>query len=439
MKPASDCVRFRPAIRVNFAPRYVCYIYLFGSGSAGLGLCRFAGEKILTEVKQFLFEEACRLEQTNILLFRTEQFLKEQKILKPSEDTIKRLIVSQREEAKRFIFNKISGSLTDEMLEKLEALLETKDNRQSTFQALKLAPVRPSPPAMLKLTGKLEEILATGVLDIDLSWLNNNFQRALTHYAKRCTATRLRRLEPAHRHAVLVCFLWQTYCDTVDFMVDMYDKLINKIYNHAQNDIDDHNKSQRKKIRESLGTFKRLAELVLDDTVEDSMLRSELFRHVEKEALVSQMEELDIWLNGKHSHVFNLVKERFSYIRQFSPSLLKHIQLLSENGARSSLTEAMDILREMNEENKRKLPEGVPLDFIPKKVMPLISIDGKVDKPAWECALMTAIRDEIKSGNVSVKMSKRFGRFDDFFIPQEKWHQMRQAFFERAGLPNDPS
>jgi len=46
-------------------------------------------------------------------------------------------------------------------------------------------------------------------------------------------------------------FLWQLFKDTVDFSVDMFDKLANKIYNAAQHDVDNHNKSQRKNIRES--------------------------------------------------------------------------------------------------------------------------------------------------------------------------------------------
>ena len=82
---------------------------------------------------------------------------------------------------------------------------------------------------------------------------------------------------------------------------------------------------------------------------------------------------------------------------------------------------AVDILRQLNDTNKRKLPEDAPIDFIPKKLRPLVECsDGHVNKAAWECALLTVIRDEIKSGNLSVKRSKRFCRFDDFFIPETK-------------------
>jgi hypothetical protein len=102
--------------------------------------------------------------------------------------------------------------------------------------------------------------------------------------------------------------------------------------------------------------------------------------------------------------------------RQFSPYLLKHIRLLFDDKNSASLEKAVRLLREMNDDNKRKLPENAPVGFIPKKIRPLIKSNGKIEKSAWECALLTAIRDEIKSGNISVGMSKRFARPDSFFI-----------------------
>ncbi len=401
-----------------------------------LGLKKF-GDEALPEIKEFIFKESCRLDQTSAIIARTEQFLKNQKILNPSDDTLRRLVVSQREEAKKYIFKKIVDSLPKNVLEKLEELLNTKDSHQSSLHSLKQPPGRPSSSAILKLTSKVEEIKATGILDVDLSWLNNNFQRVLTRYVKHCTVTRLRELEPKHRYTALICFLWQTYRDTVDFIVDMYDKLLNRVYSHAQTAIDQYNKNSYKKIKISLFTFKTLAELVLDDKVADTVLRQEIFKLVEKNKIKNQLEDVGTWLTGKHSQAFNLVKARFSYIRQFSPALLKHLQFISEGGDNSSLLKAINILREMNEDNKRKLPEDASLEFIPKKIQPLVKSNGKLNKSAWECALLTAIRDEIKAGNLSIKTSKSFGRLEDFFISEKIWHEMRDKFFNRAGLPSN--
>lgn len=402
-----------------------------------LGLRRFS-EKELPTLAHFVFQEACRLDRFNALLTTAEQFLKEQGILTPSEDTLRRLVVSQREEAKKVIFGKITGSLPREFLKRLDALLDTKDKRFSELHLLKQTPGRASPSAMLKLSYKIRKIKETGIMGVDLSWLNNNFQRSFSHYVRRCNAARVRELQAEHRYAVLVCFLEQVYRDTIDYMVDMYDKLINKVYNSAQAEIDTHTRNQRSKIQESLSTFKILVDLILDDSVDDSALRPEFYTMIGKDNLESQKDEVTTWLSGKYSHVFNLVVARFGYIRQFSPSFLEHVQVQPEDGTSSSLIEACTLLRELNSGRRKKLPEDTPVDFIPKKIRQLLEKNGKIERSAWECALLTAIRDEIKMGNLSVSMSKRFGHIDAFFIPEKQWHEMRERFFRRAGLPITP-
>ena len=403
-----------------------------------LNLKRYGDEEQVA-LKIFLFEEACRLEQTNALLSRAEQFLRNQKILKPSDYTLHRLIAAQRQEARQYIFKKIADSLTEEMRSKLDSLIDTQGKWQSVFNELKKSPGQPSPKAMLKLTRKIDQIEELGILAVDLTWLNNNFQRSLTRHAKKSTATKMRRLQQDQRYAILTCFLWQHFKDTVDYMVDMFDKLVNKVYNAAKNDVDNYNKSQRKNIRESLKTYNDMIALLLDDSVQDGTLRKTVFEEIGREILMSQKETVEVWLNGKHSHVFNLVKERFSYIRQFSPSLLKCIQLNFEVEESNPLSEAVEVLRQMNNENKRKLPDDAPIDFIPKRIRSQIESEGKVDKAAWECALLTAVRDEIKSGNISIGMSKRFSRLDDFFMSEEKWLNILENFFTRSGLPSNPN
>jgi hypothetical protein len=49
----------------------------------------------------------------------------------------------------------------------------------------------PSARALLRLTTKLDQMSATGVLALGLEWLNNNFQTVLTRQAQQASATRL--------------------------------------------------------------------------------------------------------------------------------------------------------------------------------------------------------------------------------------------------------
>ncbi|MCP4023014.1 MAG: DUF4158 domain-containing protein [Desulfobacteraceae bacterium] len=93
-----------------------------------LGLERFGDDAILL-VKKFIFEEACRLEQVGALLSRVDFFLKEQGILKPAEDTLKKTDCTPETRRKKLIFHKITDLLTDKVVQKLDDFIAPNQNQ----------------------------------------------------------------------------------------------------------------------------------------------------------------------------------------------------------------------------------------------------------------------------------------------------------------------
>ncbi len=390
-------------------------------------------------LEQFVFEESCRLEQTASLLARAREFLKERHVLLPAESSLLRLVSEQRKRAREHIVAKLADGLTPGMVKALDDLLEVKDGEViSGLQAVKANPAKPSPAAMQSLADKLTAIEATGVLVVDLSWLNANYQRALFHYVRKCSADRLREVARPRRIASLVCFLRQSYRDSVDQAVDMFDKFLTRAHTRAEHEMDDQIRGQRQTIKAAMSSLRALGAIILDDTVDDAALRPQLFAAVSREALRTQVAGLDEWVSGKKSDVFHGLVRRFSHLRQFSPVLLRVLEFIPDVGDDEiPCLEALRVLKEMNADLKRKLPEDAPMDFIPKRLLPLVVTDGKADRKAWECALLLKLQDDLRSGNLAVKHGKRFGRFEDYFLPKERWEPLRKSFFQRSGLPAD--
>ncbi len=140
--------------------------------------------------------------------------------------------------------------LNDSIKEKLDQLIQV-ENRSSKLQYLKSPPSSPSPKSMLALARKLTIIKKTKILEIDITWINNNYQRSLAKYVHRCSANRLRELKTSHRYTALICSLWQTSRDTLDYMVDMHSKILTKVYSSSENKIDLEVKKNRKNIKKS--------------------------------------------------------------------------------------------------------------------------------------------------------------------------------------------
>jgi TnpA family transposase len=391
-------------------------------------------------LERFIFEESCRLEQTASLLARAREFLKERRVLFPADSALLRLVGEQKKRAREHIVTKLVGGLSPGVIKALDGLLEVKEGEAvSGLQGIKSNPANPSVTAMQGLTSKLADIEATGALAVDLSWLNANYQRALFHYVRKCSADRLRETGRDRRLAALVCFLRQSYRDAVDQAVDMFDKLLTRTHTRAEHELNDQMRSQRQTIKAALAALRALGAIILDDSVAAVALRSRLFSAVPRDALEAQVAGLDEWVTGEKSDVFRGLVRRFSHLRQFSPVLLRALEFIPDAGDGDvPCLEALRVLKEMNADLKRKLPDDAPTDFIPKRLLPLVMIDGKADRKAWECALLVKLQEDLRSGNLSVKHGKRFGRFEDYFLPQERWEPLRKSFFQRSGLPADP-
>jgi TnpA family transposase len=392
------------------------------------------------EVEAFLFKEAFQLEQTAALNTRLREFLRAHRILEPSQNTMTRLIRTQREVARTAIYDKISEVLSNKGRELLDALLVTDEATYSPLHYLKQPLGNPSPASFIKLTETLDRIKETGVLEVDMGWLNNNFQRSLARYAHQCSLYRLRRLKEERRYAVLACFLCQLYQDTFDAAVEMHDKLMNKMYNKADKEIDEFMKTRRRHIRSSLTHYRKILGVLLDEDIGKEDIQDAIFAAVDVQTLKAEMDTIEEMLGNNYSDSFKRVIARHSYLRQFAPALIKHItfQADPQDKAADDLMEAVHLLDRMNDEGKYALPESAPTSFIPKKLRPFVLQDGKPHKPAWECALLTALRDQVKSGNLYVPHSKRFASLDTFFIPEAEWASKRAPFFARADLPANP-
>src|ERR1700731_2162206 len=122
----------------------------------------------------------------------------------------------------------------------------------SALDKIKANRVTSSAPAMNALMPTMAAIEATGILGIALSWLNANYQRAMFPYVRKCTADRLRELTGPRRLATLTCFLRQSYRDTIDQAVDMFDKIIVRMQADTARELDEQMCKQRKTIKVAL-------------------------------------------------------------------------------------------------------------------------------------------------------------------------------------------
>jgi hypothetical protein len=87
--------------------------------------------------------------------------------------------------------------------------------------------------------------------------------------------------------------------------------------------------------------------------------------------------------------------------------------------------DAVARLRDLNTTGRRTLPEQLPDTCLPKRLRAFVDTNGTTNRRAYECAVLTTLRDEIKRGNVWIRGSTRLGKLDDFFLPDAAWATRR--------------
>src|SRR5207244_3643118 len=123
---------------------------------------------------------------------------------------------------------------------------------------------------------------------------------------------RLRLLDSPQRSTVLVCFLMQTYHETLDQLVEMYDKLVTATYRRAQRRLDEAGKRQRRMLRATLQSFHTMGHTLCNEQVPPEAVRATVFQPIPRERLQAQLQEAQQWLSGDTSAVFPLVMKRSS-------------------------------------------------------------------------------------------------------------------------------
>jgi hypothetical protein len=270
-------------------------------------------------LNDFLYKEALQIEPTDSLLVKATHFLRDNHILNPAEDTLRRTIYEQRKKASSYIFETINAQLSPALKERLDSLLQIGEQTISPFHQIKDAPRKPSEAGMRLLSEKLSMIEQTGALTINLNWLNNNYKRHLSSYAINSDAQRLRRLTPMHRYASLICFLQDVYQDVIDHIFDMYAKAITGVYSKAETTVNNYNNAKRSVIRSCLTHYKKLCHELLDVTDGSSDLANVLTKFPST-ILQEQIEEVEVLLSGKYSNSLNIVADRFTCVNWQSHS-----------------------------------------------------------------------------------------------------------------------
>ncbi len=351
----------------------------------------------------FLFEEAL-------------DFFRLNKIIFPGITTIEKIILKAKFESEQMILDSIIVSLSKEQKEKLDSLLTINKN-QSILAWLKSPIGFPSPDTFLKLADKIEFLKE---FNLDFSLLKNiNANRLIQLYrmASRYEPYAFRDFKENKRYALLVILLLNLSKDLIDKAFEIHDRQMLNLFSKGRKAQDEIQKNNAKKVIHFTNIGKALIKAKEEKLDPFKALES----IINWEGFVSSVNEAENLVRPIDYDYLDLLEKRFYFLRRYTPKFLNLLEFKSTK-ANEPLLQGINILKEINENGKRKIPEEAPTDFISKRWSKYVfEKNNNINRHYYEMAVLSELREHIRAGDISISGSRQHMDFEEYLISKHEW------------------
>jgi TnpA family transposase len=397
---------------------------------------REAGPVELRALGEWLVDRALEHDRPSLLFRVACEHLHAAKIIRPGVTRLERMVATARQRAQRETLQRLAPLLTEASRTRLDRLLVPDGTTGRTpLTWLRQGAMANSPAAILTTLEKLAWLRGWGVDRWDLSSLTPNRVKFLAQLGRRTTNQALQRAPEERRYPNLLAFLHQSLIDLTDEALDVFDGCLAETAARAGRELDEFRKAVAQTTHDKLRLFRDLGRLVLDTTVSDAELRTTIYRRIPPERLHAAVKGCEELIRPLDDSAFEFLERRYSYLRQFAPAFLEAFAFHSPL-AHDPLLEAIDVLRHLNADHRRTVPEGAPLDFVPRKWQShVLDSDGRIDRHAYEWCVLWELRGALRAGNLWVAHSRRYANPETYLIPRERWPSLRPEVCQQLQLP----
>jgi hypothetical protein len=147
--------------------------------------------------------------------------------------------------------------------------------------------------------------------------------------------------------------------------VECQDRLITAVHSKAKKRRDELLRAGEEAKRRAVEVLGVVGELVLDDTIPDVQLRNEILWRIPSEEMATLVDGCHQLRDGDDGSHLGLTARWYSNTREYSPALLEKTPFRFVE--QSALGRAVQHLRKVNREHRRKLGVDAPIDFLPPR------------------------------------------------------------------------
>lgn len=367
----------------------------------------------------------------------------------PAFSTLDRMAFRAREKSNNQHFSAIAGQLTVQTKALIDGLLKTVTGESaSPWQMLKREPKRPTNKETrtyiqhIRRLQHLVELLPKPEVPVPKLKQFRLLARALN-------ATEMAELKPQKRYALAVIFIRAQHAQSLDDAADLFIRLMQNLENNARQKLLSFQQERVHKTDMLVGQLKDiLGAYQLDGT---DTQRVEAI----STTLVAEVDEL---LNECEQHLAYAGRNHLPFLLQ--PYKMVRAQLLNCIDIASPKASSEDLVVERLMEALSKLRDNradtVPLDMLGlsedtdlrwmsaqwrKLVLVKPEAKGRVEavrRRYFELAVMHAVKDDLKSGDLFIKFGERYDDYREQLVDDETFERELGDYGQVTGIETEP-
>lgn len=207
--------------------------------------------------------------------------------------------------------------------------------------------------------------------------------------------------EQARRHGTLVALMIETAATLTDEIVDLNDRLIGSFFTKSKNKYERAFSEQGKAINDKVRPYAKIGAALVDAREQGRDPFAAIEAVVPWESFSASVKEAAELARDQDFDALSLIGEHYPQLRRYAPALIETLQFRPAPVAHE-LIEAVEVLREMNRDGLRKVPQHAPMGFIRRRWEAYVLGPEGIDRRFYELYVMAELKNSLRSGDISV-------------------------------------
>ncbi|MBM4206663.1 MAG: DUF4158 domain-containing protein [Gammaproteobacteria bacterium] len=402
---------------------------------AYLGFSKF-DDNAQQYLRSWLEQQAKEAVLPDDLFLRAERHLLVQRVILPGASVLERLVISVCADAHEKLFENLFNRLTPELKTAIDGVLVASPGGQpSHFFLLKEYPPSATIASIQDYLERYALLEKTGIGAFPAQIADPGFIDYLYKLARRYNARDMKRFKAEKRYAMMTCFLLETRKILLDHLVKMHDQFMTDTLRKSKHIYELAHRQFRKRQKKAINTALVTIHWVLDCPEDAPLLKADLWRCVDEKKLQESIADLHTFKRLEDCGYGDILLRRYASLRRYFADFI-HLPFFAKSGM-EPLLNAINIIRQLDSGELKKLPENTPITFIPQELQRSYrDKDGRIKRNAWELGVAIAMKEALRAGDLYLPQSKQHVSFWDLMLDDRRWSDNREIAYEELAQPH---